>query len=120
MTYSGEERRSTSMFSKDDKELILKALTRNPDNERKFFGFKLQEIVIIATILFGILAFYWRTDDSMKRLIKLTDYLISFAANSDNYHSSVIGVPFDQGRPTNGYKVQEVRQALNIPNGKAQ
>lgn len=86
------------MFTDDEKKLLLSAISGG----YKIFGFKIQELVIIGSLVVTIIAFYVRTDNAMNRLIKVSDYLVEFAKNSDNYHSSVTRQQFNQGKPDNG------------------
>ena len=110
--WEGKDRRVSSTLSSEDKQFLASIVSGKSD-EKKFFGFKLQDIVIIATILFSILAFYWRTDDAMNRLIALTDYLIKYANNSDNYHSAKFGVEFQQGKPLYNLNRGSLRDGSN-------
>lgn len=84
------------MLTEDDRQFFLSMAV---PKERKFLGFKVQEIIIISTVIISIVTFYVRTDDAMKRLITATDWLTTFARNSDGYHGSTLGVQFEQGRP---------------------
>ena len=103
-----------STLTTKDLEYIVKATRAIED--RKYLGFKIQEIAIIGSIFFGIFAFYLRTNDAMNRLIDITDYLVKFAKNSDNYHASVVGVSFEQGKPDNpNFYSNKIKQTIRNP-----
>lgn len=107
--YHGPERRKCKdMLSEDDKEFLVQTLSSR-SSDKRFFGFKVQELSIIATILFGIFAFYLRTDEAMRRLIGITDFLVEFTQNSDNYHSSITGKQFFKGKPVSLGYITQVR-----------
>ena len=70
----------------------------------RFFGLAFRDFVYLIGIGIAILTFYIRTDDTIKELKMTNAYLVTFSKNSDNYHSSATGLPFEQGRPS-GYKI---------------
>lgn len=83
--------------------------------EVRFFGFRLQELIILLGMLFSVYGFYLRTDDAMKRLVASTDWLMDFSKNSDSYHSASLGTEFEQGRPKNpGFDIRPIRGTPSV------
>lgn len=113
MNNPGVERRK-SMLTDDDKKFISYIASGN--GSKKILGFKVQELVIIGSIVTGIFAFYIRTDDAIRHLIKQSDYLLAFTNNSDIYHSTVLGVQFRQGMPVDiTYSLDKIRNNIGAP-----
>ena len=103
------------MALSDEEKRLLDVIAKSVvSDSRKFFGFKIQDLVVLGGIILGVVAFYLRTNDAMDRLIKSTDWLMDFSKNSDAYHSAVIGTQFEQGQPKNpGYDYNSVRNLLS-------
>ena len=89
------------MLSEEDRKFFASIIS---PHEKKYLGFKVQEIAIIGSILIGTIGFYLRTNDTMSRLVRLSEYTQGFMENSDNYHATINGVQFKQGQPTKGHK----------------
>lgn len=101
MTYDRTVERRKSMLTDDDKKFFIETLM---PQEKKYFGFKIQELAIIFSILIGVFGFYLRTNDTLVRLVILGEKTQTFMDNSDNYHSVISGLSFKQGQPANiGY-----------------
>lgn len=98
-SYPGPERRAATQ--EHDSITVILEFIRASTSEKKYLGLKINEIVIIGTVILGIAAFYIRTNDTIDRLVKITDSLTSFTRNSDSWHSTVVGTTFDQGKPSN-------------------
>ena len=98
--WSGNERRKL-LLTDDDKKFFINHIF---PQEKKYFGFKVQELAIIFSILIGVFGFYLRTNDTLSRLVILGEKTQTFMDNSDNYHSVISGFSFKQGQPANiGY-----------------
>lgn len=112
--YNGTERRQ-SLLNNEEKE-ILRNISKSV-NGKRFFGFKIQELVILGSVLLGISAFYLRTNDTLDRLVNLSEYTQKFMKNSDGYHSAILGLEFDKGRPINGKDyISKVRSIARLEN----
>lgn len=109
-SYKGPERRE-SIFTESDLATLANAIRpRDP----KVFGFRLQELFVIATVAFGIFAFYIRTNDTLAGFSTFKTYTIDYMANSDAYHSEVLGTYFRQGKPTaDNFDAKRIREILN-------
>ena len=104
--YPGIERRK-SVLTEQDREFFASIAT---PKEKRFFGFKIQELAIIGSILLTMTGFYFGTRDSLERLVSLGEYTKAFMENSDSYHSAVLGTSFKQGKPSNpSYDVKPIR-----------
>ena len=76
------------------------------------FGITVKDIVQLMAILVAVIVFFIRTDETIKQLkeisvknssnIELTkNALANFIKNSDGYHSAIIGIQFEGGKPLN-------------------
>lgn len=80
----------------DDKQFMREVFS---PSEKRFFGFKMQELILFVTFVFSAgLNFAAFLD-----LKESTKWLTKFAKNSDGYHSATTGKEFEQGRPVSGW-----------------
>lgn len=94
---------------------ILISIAKSVAAERRFFGFKVSDWFIVATVILTLTAFYYRTSDAIERLTVVSENSKVFFANSDAYHSAILGTPFEQGRPLNSnFDVQRSREVLKV------
>lgn len=92
----------------------IKNIETSVEKNKRYFGLNTSDFIKIGAIIFAVLAFYIRTNEAMERFIKSTDWLMTYAKNSDAYHSAALGTPFDQGSPKNAnYDIQRVRSVMN-------
>lgn len=102
--YSDKERRS-SMLSEKDKEFFYQVVR---GNEKKIWGFRIPEfytaLMLLSFAVAGAINFL--------ELQKQTSYLTKFAQNSDGYHSMVLGVQFEQGRPLQSFDATPIRNLI--------
>lgn len=105
--YEGPDRRK-SVFTDEDKEFLLQA-ARGP-KEFKVLGLRISELTLIVSAAFLLFAFYIRTNDMLAVLTKRQEYTDRFMENSDRYHSTFLGMQFQQGKPENpSYDLDRVR-----------
>lgn len=108
----GDQNVEKGTLSREERELLV-SISKSLDGKR-FLGFKIQELTVIITIVLGVYSFYLRTDDTVKRLVGVSEYVQGFMENSDNYHSVVLGTQFKQGKPENpNYDLKAIRDVIN-------
>lgn len=71
---------------------LMKALPKPP---RRFFGFSVQELAVIITMVVGLTTFIYQGRDGLDAIKWLKEY----ARKSDAYHTAQTGVEFYQGAP---------------------
>ena len=98
----------------DEQLALLRAIAKDAHVPR-FLGMKINEIAYVAVLVLGVASFYWRTDDTLRRLTAVSEYVVRFMANSDTYHSAVVGVQFQQGQPVQlgaSDVIEDVREVI--------
>ncbi len=111
MSEWNKNERRKSLLTEDDK-AFFRSVQTPPD--KRYAGFKIQEIAVIGSIIIALITFHIQTRDIMNRLVISTDWLTAFAKNSDNYHSTTLGVQFEQGKPANpNYDYKTVRTLIS-------
>lgn len=80
----------------DDKDFVKSLIA---PEQKKFAGFKIQELVLFITFIFSAGINFAAFLD----LKESTKWLLKYAKNSDGYHSATTGKEFEQGRPVNGW-----------------
>lgn len=94
----------------DEDKAFFRMISATP--ERKYLGFKIQELVVLGSIFVALVTFHVQTKDVITRLVASTDWLMKYSKNSDGYHSAILGTQFEQGKPVNpNYEVLYGRKA---------
>ena len=100
-----------SEHKKEDLRTLLQSISNSLKPEKKFFGLTVQSIAVLTSMTFAVAAFYYRTDDTVRRLVKLSEYAQEFMDNSDGYHSAATRTQFKQGKPIDStFDTQYVRR----------
>lgn len=111
---SSIEVKGTGLIMEEEILNRIKNIETSVEKNKRYFGLNTSDFIKIGAIIFAVLAFYIRTNEAMERLIKSTDWLMTYAKNSDVYHSVSVGTPFDQGAPKNAnYDIQRIRSVVN-------
>lgn len=97
-----KERRRSILTDDDIKklsEVFRNSIPLSRDQDQKFFGFKIKDLILIVGVFMSIYAFYIRTNDTLEKLTKISESFLEFSKNSDSYHSALTGAQFNQGKP---------------------
>lgn len=84
------------------------------DRQRRWiFGLTITEALAVGSVLLALVGFYVRTEFHIRRVTQLMEYLSVFTKNSDGFHSALLGVQFEQGKPYNdSYDLEAIRKQL--------
>ncbi len=109
--WDGKSERRQKMLTEIDVKLIVQAIQ---GQDKKFFGLKVNELIMVGVFVLGLTGFYFRTNDVIARLVVSNEYLVQFSQNSDAYHSAALGTTFKQGQPLNpNYDLKRIRNIIN-------